>query len=204
MQFYVPTIGDSLFLSQPWEFTLHQEHRNQKFAQVVGDIIQNETFYSEYRVFQLTRDFSSGNSWQFGRITQRAGQHRFYVYSEADRTMSAREFLAYYRCVGYDVEGLWIELAPERTPYQVQTWQGNEFRVTLPARTQLIVDRIYIKKGAPDFDSITFRIGECPNKAFRKKRFWVKLRDANRIVCELTPIADIEAPVARSRFANLG
>ena len=54
--------------------------------------------------------------------------------------------------------------------------------VTLPAGTVLIVDRIYLRKGGSDFDSITFRIKECPsNKALAKKRFWAKLHHVNLI-----------------------
>jgi len=59
----------------------------------------------------------------------------------------------------------------------------------LPADTILSVDRIYIRKGIGDYDSLTFRILDCPDPRFRspkKKgtlsgvaRFWVKLHDAN-------------------------
>ena len=51
----------------------------------------------------------------------------------------------------------------------------------IPAGTELIVARVYIRNGAEAYSSITFRIGDCPNKAFRKKRFWAKLHDVNRI-----------------------
>lgn len=59
---------------------------------------------------------------------------------------------------------------------------------TLPAGTQLAVDRIYIKKGAPDFDSMTFRVGDPTQLTKQKKpkviRFWAKLRDVNTMVIE--------------------
>lgn len=51
----------------------------------------------------------------------------------------------------------------------------------LPAGTELIVARVYIRNGMNDYSSLTFRIGECPHKPYSKKRFWVKLADANRI-----------------------
>ena len=64
-------------------------------------------------------------------------------------------------------------------------WRGVECRASLPAGTVLVVDRIYIRQGAADFDSITFRVkkGEHPDKKIWG-RFWVKLGDANRIHCE--------------------
>lgn len=60
--------------------------------------------------------------------------------------------------------------------------------VTIPEGTTLTVDRIYIRKGVGNYDSITFNIrkGSCPNKPeYEKTRFWAKLSDVNRIQCEV-------------------
>ena len=54
-----------------------------------------------------------------------------------------------------------------------QTWT-----VTLPERWELKVERIYIRNGQRNFDSITF---SCPYNG-KRVRFWVKLTDANKIV----------------------
>lgn len=66
-------------------------------------------------------------------------------------------------------------------------WTAEEVPVTLPIGTVLVVDRIYIRKGKSrsEYDSITFRLkkGECPDKTIYG-RFWAKLGDVNRIVCE--------------------
>lgn len=48
---------------------------------------------------------------------------------------------------------------------------------TLPKDTFLIVDRLYIRKGAEDFSSVTFR--SMYNE--KKIRFWAKLKDINTI-----------------------
>jgi hypothetical protein len=50
-------------------------------------------------------------------------------------------------------------------------------KVTIKAGTTLSVDRIYIRKGASSFDSVSFRVlkgGPTP-----PGRFWVKLCDVN-------------------------
>lgn len=53
---------------------------------------------------------------------------------------------------------------------------------TLPKGTTLEVQRIYIRKGKEDFDSITFTIRSIPGKGpLLNKRFWIKLEDANTI-----------------------
>lgn len=57
--------------------------------------------------------------------------------------------------------------------------------VTLKKGTQLKVDRIYIRRGAEAFDSITFRTTKIgPEKRFTNRRFWVKINDANKIVAD--------------------
>lgn len=67
--------------------------------------------------------------------------------------------------------------------YNKQGWQlyghGQQtWTVTLPERWELKVDRIYIRNGQRNFDSITF---SCPYNG-KRVRFWVKLDDANKIV----------------------
>ncbi len=51
----------------------------------------------------------------------------------------------------------------------------------LPKGTVLAIDRIYIRKGASDYSSITFRIKKCIISDFEGKRFWAKLKDCNTI-----------------------
>lgn len=66
--------------------------------------------------------------------------------------------------------------------------------VALPAQTVLQIDRIYIRKGNEDYDSLTFFIVDSPNRyllAWRKHngkttfgggvRFWAKLEDFNGV-----------------------
>lgn len=57
--------------------------------------------------------------------------------------------------------------------------------VTLQEGTILVVDRIYIRKGAEDFDSITFRVAQSLQFPKKKPRFWAKLNDVNKIECEI-------------------
>jgi len=54
--------------------------------------------------------------------------------------------------------------------------------VTIPCGTTLIVDRVYIRKGISDFDSITFRLGK---KQSLKGRFWLKRSDVNELIVEV-------------------
>lgn len=69
--------------------------------------------------------------------------------------------------------------------------------VTLPKGTELTVDRIYIRKGAKDFSSVSFFINrksvtgdfklyQYIRKSSGKCRFWAKLKDVNFINFTLT------------------
>ncbi|MFW6130448.1 MAG: hypothetical protein ACOC56_04615 [Atribacterota bacterium] len=55
--------------------------------------------------------------------------------------------------------------------------------INLPKGTILSVDRIYIRKGYRDYNSVTFRIKKCSHKEYEKSRFWAKLNDVNKIIC---------------------
>lgn len=67
----------------------------------------------------------------------------------------------------------------------------KSIEVTLPEGTELTIDRIYIRKGAGDFDSISFILngarvaGKVGAQA--RVRFWVKLEDVNTGRLEMLP-----------------
>ena len=57
-------------------------------------------------------------------------------------------------------------------------------KVTIPAGTELRVDRIYIRKGSSEYDSVTFLLcGQKTRKEVKNRavRFWAKLADVNNI-----------------------
>jgi hypothetical protein len=76
---------------------------------------------------------------------------------------------------------------------------------SLPAGTELIIDRYYIKQNLGEFDSVSFRIAGVSATAKlyaylekatkRQVRFWAKLDDVNKLLVELAP----EPPPARPR-----
>ena len=73
-------------------------------------------------------------------------------------------------------------------PEKYSPYVDNEVRrpATLPAGTVLRVDRIYIRNGASDFDSVTFNLAIGAKTTFKTEgRFWVKLADANTMQVEV-------------------
>lgn len=61
---------------------------------------------------------------------------------------------------------------------------NDEHDVTIPAGTTLKVDRIYIRKGNRDFDSVTFFMKGVSKK---RVRFWATLADVNKIIIKDLP-----------------
>lgn len=60
-------------------------------------------------------------------------------------------------------------------------------KVSIPEGTVLTVDRIYIRQGQTDFNSVTFRVFDSPDELLMckpKPRFWAKLSDVNQIEFE--------------------
>lgn len=53
--------------------------------------------------------------------------------------------------------------------------------ISLPKNTELKIDRVYIRKNASDYNSISFRIENSPLREARKQRFWAKLPQVNEI-----------------------
>ena len=74
---------------------------------------------------------------------------------------------------------------PERWSYRDDV---QSVIITLPAGTVLRVDRIYIRKGKSEWDSITFVVQSHPTIAGKgfagAGRFWAKLADVNEIQFE--------------------
>lgn len=67
------------------------------------------------------------------------------------------------------------------TPFVHTEHVFHPIDVTIPAGTILGVDRIFIRQGARDYDSVTFR---SYGEGLPKGRFWIKLDDLNGMEME--------------------
>jgi len=71
----------------------------------------------------------------------------------------------------------------ERIPYAVR--RSNFSDICLHEMDELIIDRIFIRKGSDMYNSVTFRALVKDTGLFHAVRFWVELKDANNIECEV-------------------
>lgn len=76
---------------------------------------------------------------------------------------------------------------PDAVPkenYWMYRSDGSSVMVTFPKGTVLTIDRIYIRKGKGEWDSVTFNMPKQPKVAPFNGRFWAKLEDVNEIKFE--------------------
>ena len=73
-------------------------------------------------------------------------------------------------------------------PMHSITWQhqrSNLCTVTLLPGDELTVDRIFIRKGSKQYDSVTFKGKVFVDGVYHKCRFWVKLADTLNLDVEI-------------------
>lgn len=110
---------------------------------------------------------------------------------------------------------LWQALYPEdkTDPWRTYGVELAKKSVILPPGSVLSVSRIYIRSHFREFDSLTFWCTQSSDKRFKGKRFWMKLRDVNKIVCyplgsdpKAVPEADVFVSFGQmgKRFLDLG
>lgn len=190
MQLYVPEIGDEIRLTQAWEFDLHAEPRNEQLAAVFGHYL---------------KDYSN-RVWIDETILPKLRKPDYHVNYPDRNDSKFRKFFGGFDHQAYDHACEAARLAcPEYVQYQkdFDAWyaQSRELgkptlRVILTEGTLLKIDRIYIRKGASDFSSITFYAKgldevtihgshwSLDNKKatkYKAQRFWAKLVDCNKI-----------------------
>lgn len=78
--------------------------------------------------------------------------------------------------------------------------KGGPKQATLPAGTELVFDRVYVRQGAEDYASLTFVVKACPTEALVGERFWAKLDDANTMDIERTTSGNPVGPLAKGTY----
>lgn len=160
---FIPELGTLLTLEKDWTFTLHKESRNDSLwaAFKCGDL-QYVKAYEDEKV-RLWAEF---NSAVFRR--SKIGGHQNPLYQNYQNEV----LLAHRAAIKHEAIGVSVD-------------------VMIPAGSVLNVDRIYIRKNASDFSSVSFYIESSPNADIapilnkkgtsKKKRFWAKLTDVNNL-----------------------
>lgn len=156
-------------LKKDWTFTLHAEYRNEKvlkdYMGLVGSRLgwlkkENYEEYPPHPICPINQDDK-----KYYSIFNKFNDDKYWK----DVNIWKNTDVEYLNCIKE-----WSRIYENEKNNLVKT-----IEVTIPKGCILTVDRIYIRKGAKAYDSVSFWVeGLIPNK---KVRFWVSLNDANNI-----------------------
>lgn len=178
MNFYIPEIGDHILLKKDWTFKLHSEHRNDAVAELNGyhrtcGILVNKAELPPFREPDYQIDYPDEKDFKdfWGKL-------KYQEYRDAQNKAIAEN-------AGYQ------QYQKDSAEYREKAKKlgVDVIDVTLKKGTILAIDRIYIRKGASDYSSISFYIKNLPSiKGVKAKRprFWAKLDECNNIEFEKT------------------
>lgn len=156
---FVPYIGSVLVLAEEWGFNLYFESRNRPLLKALWKTTMPGVQKKDGQVVGLSSDGAGcyEKDWE---------GHPFL---RTEKAMSGDEL--------------------ENANRTFRSTRGQDKRYVaafLPAGTPLRVDRVYIRRGIDAYSSLTFVVAkECYDKNLRGKRFWARLNDVNRMVCEV-------------------
>lgn len=179
MKLYIPEIGDRFRLTADWTFELYKESRN-------------------HSLWELAKADGSKaiKAWEERREALMAEMRRLESYRVTEFVQKPNYG---YRFDRRQPESIMVEEKVWKNPdhqseydaIRTNLWREDKPHVplTLPTKTLLSVDRIYIRKGVSEYSSITFYLKETtwsgmPRKKKGATRFWAKLADVNLIECE--------------------
>lgn len=153
MKMYIPEIGDKIRLTEDWSFRLFSESRNDALFKLLN-IKERGPFIA----------FKGKNFYFQCRKLEGLGTRCEWFASDGD-------MLASYPA------------AKQAVLHKQHKQEDPGTLVTLKVGQVLGIDRIYIRKGAKDYSSVTFNYIGAP-KGSGRIRFWAKLDDVNNIIFE--------------------
>ena len=184
-QLFIPDIGTEIVLAEDWNFILHAEYRNETLATAFGYAFQHSGFTDIEKAKEIQLRIDNANNKIIWPTEETLPSKRFEDY----RSRKSREDEFLQSQESYQE---WSKLLQERSSLP----SINGINVVIPKGSKLKIDRIYIRKGASDYSSITFYLKDFANvetvssyswgksKKVKSPRFWAKLEDCNRIKFE--------------------
>jgi len=179
MKLYIPEIGDSIKLEEDWSFLPVKESRNSKLFE-----------------FFLPKEFINN---MVGRVNNTTYYYEGQGYNRRGTKRKINE--------DYDESFLIKNSEKDSLPkelkkhfyFNIFSNENKEiigdFEVTIPKDSILKIDRVYIRKGASDYSSVTFYIEHIPG---------VKLKGKVRFFANLSDVNNIEISVNRLNFLKIG
>ena len=160
MRLYIPRLGDKLILTENWYFKLYPDHRNAKLGEHFDKHFLGLHINRMFDVVWIGKDVKKLDP---GRnpplmISASVENREKMIWSQKKYDEWRVKFDAYQKA------------AREKHTKTIDVY--------ITEGCTLTVDRIYIRKGAAEYDSVSFFVeGLAPKKI----RFWAKLDDCNNV-----------------------
>jgi hypothetical protein len=172
MRLWIPDIGDKLRLTEDWTFTLWHAGRNGAIWQALD---------LDKHPIAIAAAKTRADLWERIKVSEK----------QMVRKRSTQPWMGFI----YEWPTPELEAESKELRASFDALSEVSIPVTFPKSTELTVDRVYIRKGASEFSSLTFFIGDSPMKELMpvkkggswpsgQRRFWAKLADVNRIEFE--------------------
>lgn len=190
---FIPALGTRLLLTSPWTFSLYEESRNASMFQVFG--FNKSGWGGNINLLPPVREGTAEISvWcnNIGAYTQETVPLFISKIDSIIPNATVKDLLSASTVVDKKIDDY------QRNPRDDSALfmqESGHIIMTLPVNTILKLDRIYIRQGSEEYDSLTFQVEDCPYPELRGKkakgfltgklRFWAKLDDVNTIDCNI-------------------
>lgn len=156
---FVPDIGDKITLEEDWNFRLNDEYRNREFMDDLkkAGLLDNSEMKTKYQEFLSNYSGYLKTTPSFGTFL-----------GDKDKDL-------------YDLRNNILDTRMIEDIRNDLYYSDKYVTTTIPDGCEIFIDRVYIRKGASDYSSITFRVEGMENMPKKSYRFWVKLHDTRGI-----------------------
>jgi hypothetical protein len=198
MKLHIPDIGDTLTLESDWTFPLYEERRNHL---LLGAITMQHLGHPYDKGNEaVSRHYLDTREDVLWEISTPLSRQRVESCGACGAVSDGLRMHQPCPACGVEVRhikhvypnqriAVTAEMLGDRFVAKKEK-QGKTYGMlmTLSAGTVLTVDRIYIRKGASDFSSLSFFIQSTPTPELAeakktKFRFWASLEDVNHMEC---------------------
>lgn len=167
---FIPQVGDEIILAEDWTFNLQYEWRNIKCAEYFG-------FRSEGGWYVKSDDPLKTPTFPYATPSEEKAKFEpFNVLDKINPFKRSKQL----PIISKELDEAQKKYNQERKKYldYLELFGRKSLLITLPKGTKLKVDRVYIRKNAKDFSSLTF----FASIGGKKIRFWASLEDCNKII----------------------
>lgn len=187
-ELFIPELGTELKLTEDWEFKLYPEGRNSTLLKLLGFRLDMTPNYV-VRPYQIRIDADKFSLYEIEKDKFYKSVRKFKreIYQMDTNKIVGKYFTTYPLQNNIELRKKERENCFKETVdfiKRIDEYTTKEPLITIiPKDSTLIVDRIYVRKGNEQFNSVSFYWKDKPlGKGFKKYvRFWAKLEDVNKI-----------------------